>query len=142
MIVLGISMTHDGTLSIIKDGEHIFSLAEERINRNKAYIGFPFKALRYVIEKEIIKADEIDVVAIASSVFLKRWAFTYAFELTENKKYYDVQNEKRPSDFYIDDKDYLNVKSDEDCRRYVDNKVKKLLHDYGIEAKLNILIIT
>ena len=51
MIVLGISITHDGTLSIIKDGENIFSLAEERLNRTKSYIGFPFKALRYVIEK-------------------------------------------------------------------------------------------
>lgn len=136
MIVLGISMTHDGTLSIIRDGEHVFSLAEERLNRTKAYIGFPFQALRYVIEKKIIKADEVDIVAIASSVFLTRWAFTYAFELTENKKYYDVQNEKKPSDFFIDDEDYLSIKSDEDLRKYVDIKIKKLLLDVGINTKV------
>ncbi len=136
MIVLGISMTHDGTLSIVRDGEHIFSLAEERLNRTKAYVGFPFQALRYVIEKKIIKADEVDRVAISSSVFLKRWAFMYAFELTENKKYYDVQNEKKPNDFYIDDKDYLNIKSEEDCRKYVDIKIKKLLLDVGIKAEV------
>ena len=46
MNILGISLTHDGTISIIKNGEHFFSIAEERLNRRKAYIGFPFEALR------------------------------------------------------------------------------------------------
>ena len=135
MVVLGISITHDGTLSIVKDGENIFSLAEERLNRIKAYIGFPFQSLRYIIENEIIKADEIDKVVISSSVFLKKWAFTYAFELTENKKYYDVQNQKKPSDFYIDDKDYLKIQNDEDCRNYVNDKIKELLISVGINRK-------
>ena len=53
MIVLGISITHDGTLSIVKDGKNIFSLAEERLNRTKAYIGFPFQALRYIVDNNI-----------------------------------------------------------------------------------------
>jgi len=136
MVVLGISITHDGTLSIVKDGENIFSLAEERLNRIKAYIGFPFQSLRYIIENEIIKADEIDKVVISSSVFLKKWAFTYAFELTENKKYYDVQNQKKPSDFFIDDKDYLKIQNDEDCRNYVNDKIKELLISVGIKAQI------
>jgi len=136
MVVLGISITHDGTLSIVKDGENIFSLAEERLNRIKAYIGFPFQSLRYIIENEIIKADEIDKVVISSSVFLKKWAFTYAFELTENKKYYDIQNQKKPSDFFIDDKDYLKIQNDEDCRNYVNDKIKELLITVGIKAQI------
>ena len=40
------------------------------------------------------KPDEIDKVVISSSVFLKEWVFTYAFELTEKKKYYDIKNQK------------------------------------------------
>ena len=135
MLIIGISISHDGTLSIIKNGENIFSLAEERLNRTKAYIGFPFQALRYVIENEIVKPDEINKVVISSSIFLKKWAFTYAFELTENKKYYDIQNEKQPSDFFIDDKEYLNINSDEDCKNYVDKKIKKLLLGVGIQAQ-------
>ena len=46
MIILGISITHDGTLTVLKDGVNIFSIAEERLNRTKAYIGFPFLALK------------------------------------------------------------------------------------------------
>ena len=136
MIVLGINISHDSSLSIIKDGEHIFSLAEERLNRIKVYTGFPFLALRYIIENDIVKAEEIDAVAIASAVFSKRWAFTYAFELTENKKYYDTLNERQPNDFFIDDQEYLNIKSKQDCKNYVNSKIKKILSNVGIKASI------
>lgn len=132
MNILGISLTHDGTISIIKNGEHFFSIAEERLNRRKAYIGFPFEALRYVINCNIIKASDINLVAISSSVFLKKWAYTFAFQLTEKKKYYDLQNEKKPIDFFIDDVEYLKVKSDQECKNYVEAKIKNLLVDVGI----------
>ena len=137
MIILGISITHDGTLTVLKDGVNIFSIAEERLNRTKAYVGFPFLALKYVVENEIINPKEIDEVAISSSVFLKDWAFIFAFELTENKKYYDLQNKKKPKDFFINDDKYLNIKSDLDCKKYVDKKIKHLLKEVGIKAPIN-----
>ncbi len=136
MVILGISITHDGTLSVIKDGEHIFSMAEERMNRIKAYIGFPFQVLRYVVKKRIVESKEIDRVVVSSSVFLKEWAFTYAFQLTEKKKYYDLQNQEKPTDFFIDDKEYLQISNADDCKKYVDKKIKGLLHEVGIEAPI------
>lgn len=136
MITLGINISHDSSLSVIKDGEHIFSLAEERLNRIKVYTGFPFLALRYITENNIVKTDEIDSVTIASAVFSRRWAFTYAFELTENKKYYDILNDNQPDDFFIDDQEYLNVRSKEDCKKYVDSKISKILSDVGIKASI------
>lgn len=136
MTILGISITHDGTLTVLKNGINIFSIAEERLNRQKAYIGFPFEALKYVLDEGIITANEVEKVAISSAVFLKEWAFTYAFELTQNKKYYDIQNDKQPDDFFIDDKDYLNIKSDEDCKNYVHKKIRVLLDNVGINADI------
>ena len=134
MIVLGISLTHDGTISILENGIHKFSIAEERLNRKKAYIGFPFEGLRYIISSKIISPNKVDVVAVSSSVFIKEWAFTFAFQLTENKTYYDLQNDKKPKNFFIDDDDYLKIKTDEDCRLYVDKKIKKLLKAVGVHA--------
>ena len=136
MTVLGISLTHDGTVSIVKDGKHIFSIAEERLNRKKAYIGFPFQGLRYIIKSNIINPNDIDVVAISSSVFIKEWAYTFAFQLTENKTYYDIQNEKKPLDFFIDDIEYLKVKTDHDCKVYVDKKIRQILNDVGINSRI------
>ena len=136
MVILGISITHDGTLSVIRDGEHIFSMAEERMNRIKAYIGFPFQVLRYVVKKGIIEPKKVDRVVVSSSVFLKEWAFTYAFQLTEKKKYYDLQNQEKPTDFFIDDEEYLQIYNADDCKKYVDKKIKGLLHEVGIEAPI------
>jgi len=136
MVVLGLNIGHDGVLSIVKDGEHFFSIAEERLNRIKVYRGFPFQALRYVIDNKIISPKEVVKVAIPSAVFLKSWAFSYAFCLTENKKYYNYLHENKPDDFFMDEKEYLHVKSSEDLKKYVDRKLKKLLLDVGIDAPI------
>ena len=139
MNILGINITHDGTLSILKNGIHFFSIAEERINRKKAYIGFPFQALNYIIENKIILPSEIDLVTVSSNVFKKEWAFTYAFQLNENKKYYDLQNEKKPNDFFIEDKLYKKINTDLDCKNYVYSKIKKILESHKIYSEIEFI---
>jgi carbamoyltransferase len=134
MIIIGISTSHDGSLSVVKDGINIFSIGEERLNRIKAYVGFPFLALRYIIDNKVIQPEDVDLISVSSSVFLKEWAFSFAFELTENKKYFDVQNEKKPHDFFIEDNDYLSIKNERDCKEYVDKKIKLLFKTVGIDA--------
>lgn len=134
MTVLGISFTHDGTLSVIKDGKRVFSIAEERLNRQKAYIGFPFEALRYIIEKKIVRVDEIKHIAIAQDNFSLKVnnPFTIAFQLTENKKYYDLQNEKKPDDFFIEDNEWKKIKNEKELRAYIEKKIDLILKDVGI----------
>ncbi len=137
MIVLGITFTHDGTLSIVKDGNHIFSIAEERLNRIKAYIGFPFQALRYVVENAILNVDEVDYIAISMDNFSLKInnPFTIAFQLTEDKKYYDIQNELMPDDFYISDDEYKKIKSDKDLKNYIVKKLRNIFQEVGLENK-------
>jgi len=139
MTILGISISHDGSISIVKNGVNLFSLAEERLNRRKAYIGFPFKALRYVVENKIILPEEINLVTISQNVFLRDWAFIAAFSLTEDKTYYDIQNETKPKKFRISDTDYLKIKNDSDCNSYVINKIKNILMGVGISAKIKFI---
>jgi len=127
MVVLGINISHDSSISIVKDGQHLFSIAEERINRIKVYTGFPFKSLRYIIDNQIIQPEEITDISISSSFFSKKWAFTYAFELTEDRLYYDVLNESKPKNFYINDSDYLSIRDKRSCKAYVGTKLKKYL---------------
>ncbi len=136
MTIIGITLTHDGTISIVRDGAHVFSLAEERVNRIKCFLGFPFESLRYVVEKGIVTPKEIDAVAIASGVFKKEWARSFAFELVGDKKYYDFQNDKPPKDFYIGDTAWEQVSSDEECRQYVEKKIRALLDEVGIKAPI------
>ncbi len=137
MTILGISMSHDGTLTIFENGKHIFSIAEERLNRVKAYIGFPFKALEYVIKNNILKAENIDLVVIGThSEFPASQKEVFAFALTEDKKYYDIQNNAKPKDFYLNDANWQSVSTDEQCKQYVDSKLKGLLGKYKITAPI------
>jgi carbamoyltransferase len=136
MTILGISLTHDGTLTIVKDGVNIFSIGEERLNRRKAYIGFPFEALRYVLAHGVVEPASVDIVAISSGMFKKEWARSFAFELTEKKRYYDIQNDKAPADFFMDDTEWEHVTSDEECKAYVTKKIRALLDEQHIAAPI------
>lgn len=141
MIILGISASHDGTLTIFKDGKNYFSIAEERLNRIKAYTGFPFMALRYIIENEIISANEIDAIAIDSLAGFdsyKAFVSSYAFVYTEDKMYYDTSNDSKPKDYYVNDEEYKKINDKESCILYVKNKVKKLCNEVGIHAPIYI----
>ena len=136
MTIIGISFSHDGTLSVLRDGKHVFALAEERLNRTKSYLGFPFLGLRYVLKHRIIDPKEVDLVAVSANVFKKEWARTFAFLLTEDKKYYDIQNSKAPKDFFLHDDEWQKIHSDEACKSYVEKKLRALLDSNGISAPI------
>ena len=66
MIILGIHDSHDSGAAIIKDGEIIAAVNEERLNRIKLCWGFPEKAIKEVMRISDIKKHEIDHIAVAT----------------------------------------------------------------------------
>ena len=136
MITLGISCSHDGTLSIVRDGIHEYSIAEERINRIKSYIGFPFKSLRHAIDSGKIDPTDVHSVAVPLASYPARSAWMYAFITTEDKLYYDIQNESPPNGFSLPDDGWSHVRTDDQCEKYVRNKIQKLLSEVGINAPI------
>jgi carbamoyltransferase len=45
MLILGLNMFHaDASAAIVRGGEVVFAIAEERLNRVKHYAGFPLCA--------------------------------------------------------------------------------------------------
>lgn len=136
MVTLGITLSHDGTLSIVRDGQHIFSIGEERLNRIKSYIGFPFQALRRAIAAGHLTPEDVEVVAIPLAHYPRKAARQFAFITTENKIYYDLQNDRVPKDFSLPDDGWKSVKNDKDCREYIKKKIRILLDDVGINAPI------
>ncbi len=49
--LLGLNFGHDATVVLMKDGEIIEAMMEERVTRVKKYIGFPHEALAYLKKK-------------------------------------------------------------------------------------------
>jgi carbamoyltransferase len=65
MLILGLNMFHaDASAAIVQDGEVVFAIAEERLNRAKHYGGFPALAVRACLDAVGAKITDIDHVAV------------------------------------------------------------------------------
>ena len=72
MIILGISSYyHDSAACLVKDGEIISAIQEERISRKKHDSSFPKNSILYCIKEAKISEKEIDYVVFYDKPFLK-----------------------------------------------------------------------
>ncbi len=72
MNILGISCHyHDAAACLIKDGQVVVAVQEERFNRIKNSADFPINAINYCIQAGGITFDEIDHVGFYEKPFLK-----------------------------------------------------------------------
>jgi carbamoyltransferase len=64
MLTLGInySQMHDSSACIVRDGELLFAVAEERISRQKHDAGFPINAIHACLDFALVRADQLDEV--------------------------------------------------------------------------------
>ena len=78
-MILGIHDGHDAGAVLI-EGERIFAVNEERLNRIKKYRGFPEMSVAKVLEMADVSPEEVDVIAVAG-IFRKQKRL---LELEEN----------------------------------------------------------
>ena len=66
--ILGLNIYHgDSSACLMKDGEIIFAIEEERINRIKHWAGFPIESINACLSYENIELDQIQFIAINSN---------------------------------------------------------------------------
>ncbi|WP_456421853.1 carbamoyltransferase family protein [Thermococcus sp.] len=80
-MILGIHDGHDAGAVLI-DGERIFAVNEERLNRVKKFRGFPKLSVKKVLEMANANPEDVDVIAVAG-IFRKQKRL---LELEENLK--------------------------------------------------------
>lgn len=74
MIILGINfMFHDSSACILKDGELLVALEEERFTRNKHDIVFPHHSVKECLKIANLTLDDIDHVAFSFKPTLDMW---------------------------------------------------------------------
>jgi carbamoyltransferase len=65
MLILGLNMFHaDASAALVQDGEVVFAIAEERLNRIKHYAGFPALAIKACLDFAGAKISDVDHVAV------------------------------------------------------------------------------
>ena len=70
--VLGISaFYHDSAAALLKDGEIISAVQEERFTRKKNDSSFPSNAINFILKNSNIRIDQIDYIVFYEKPFLK-----------------------------------------------------------------------
>jgi carbamoyltransferase len=64
MLTLGLGVFDDASSSIVKDGEIVYAIEEERLNRIKHYSGIPFLSIDECLKYSGIRIEELDKIAI------------------------------------------------------------------------------
>ena len=68
--ILGLNIYHgDSSACIMKNGEIIFAIEEERINRIKHWAGLPIESIKECLKYANISLDQINYIAINSNFF-------------------------------------------------------------------------
>ena len=66
MYVLGINAYHgDASAAIIRDGQLLAAVEEERFNRCKHCAGFPAEAIKYCLDVAGISIEEVEHIGIS-----------------------------------------------------------------------------
>lgn len=63
--VLSIYSAHNATAALLKDGEVIACVSEERFNSKKNYVGFPKKSIKWCLNHAGIKASDLSLVVLS-----------------------------------------------------------------------------
>ncbi|MBN1555655.1 MAG: carbamoyltransferase [Phycisphaerae bacterium] len=84
MLVLGISAYHgDSSAAVVRDGEIVAAVEEERFTRQKHWAGFPARAIRYCLEEAGATLDSLDAIAVSRDPKAQVWR-KIAFVLTSS----------------------------------------------------------
>lgn len=68
MLILGLNMFHpDASAAVVQDGEVVFAIAEERLNRVKHYGGVPLLSIKACLDAVGARISDVDHVAIGRS---------------------------------------------------------------------------
>ena len=74
MLIVGINAYHgDGSAAILRDGQLIAAVEEERFRRVKHWAGFPTEAIRACLEMTGVTAADVDVFAVSRNPRAHLW---------------------------------------------------------------------
>jgi carbamoyltransferase len=81
-VILGINAFHAGaSAAIVQDGEILYAVAEERLNRIKDYAHFPRKSILACLKETGLPLSDIDYIAVGNDLSAnRRKKMEYAFK--------------------------------------------------------------
>ncbi len=143
MLTIGInySQMHDSSACIVRDGELLFAVAEERISRLKHDARFPHLAIQACLQFANVRVDQLDEVCFgwqtAGPVYrhdlkmyaLGRWPLTYLNVLNSTRHFLSMWHQESGAKVFA--RKYPPVKA---RMRFVDHHLAHAISAYGFSG--------
>jgi carbamoyltransferase len=140
MITLGInySQMHDSSACIVRDGELLFAVAEERLSRVKHDARFPELAIRACLEFAGVRAEQLDELCFgwqtAGPVYqhdlklyaLGQWPVTYPNVLNSTRQFLSMWHQESGGRRFVERFGATKVR-----RRFVDHHLAHAISAYA-----------
>ena len=98
MNVLGLSETFYASAALIRDGEPVAAIEEEKLTRKKGQRGLPLLAIEACLRAGVIGPQELDLIAVAgrnTPNVLLRHPRIYEKLMTKEERVFDLRGETR-----------------------------------------------
>ena len=92
MYILGIHHGIDATAALIRNGEIIAIVSEERLSRKKLHTGFPYQSIPEVLKIADISASQVDTIAFSFNDYMNGNPLFTNFLLNESGGTIDLEN--------------------------------------------------
>jgi carbamoyltransferase len=90
--IVGINEGINASVVLLTDGEIVFAVQEERLNKQKEYVGFPHQALEFTLTQCGLTARDVDTICLSNVVspVSSREAFLAAYTSAAERSLDDV----------------------------------------------------
>src|SRR5438552_11184683 len=66
MVIIGINEGINSSVVVLSDGELVFAIQEERLNRQKEFTGFPHESLQFAFKYLSLDPKDVDIVCLSN----------------------------------------------------------------------------
>ena len=143
-LILSINAGINSSVGLFRDGKPVVCLEEERFNRIKNWFGFPEKALKYLLDNEYFKPNELTDIAVCDEVlgnvsrerFYQRYANHYdrgkqlAYNTRQAKTKLDIKNKLKSTGLY---KNYIEAKRERKKDLHYNERLHQQIASYGLD---------
>ena len=134
MIVLGINFKHaDASACIIKNGDIIAAVEEERFVRKKHYNKFPFNSIKFCLESLNIKINEVDYISLNNSPntnFFNKVIYSVKQIKNASVILKTYKNKNKKFNLEKDIEKYFKIKISKNKIKYIDHHVSHIASSF------------
>lgn len=94
-VILGIGWGHDSSICLIRDGQLLCAIEEEKLSRVKSEKGFPINAVTFVLKTYQIRPEDVSILAIPDRLYNSNSRMEIAYRMSKKRIWRILETLKR-----------------------------------------------